>query len=68
MKSPLKRTAIDAEAIEINNSNEPPPPPDGGYGWVMVGACSTINCFTWGVTAVNLDSFLEKERREVQHT
>ncbi|KAJ5779689.1 major facilitator superfamily domain-containing protein [Penicillium paradoxum] len=24
------------------------PPPDGGYGWVCVGACFSINCFTWG--------------------
>jgi len=27
--------------------------PDGGYGWVCVGACFSINCFTWGVVAVN---------------
>jgi hypothetical protein len=30
------------------------PPPDGGYGWAVVGACFTINCFSWGVTAVSL--------------
>jgi MFS family permease len=29
-----------------------PGPPDGGYGWVCVTACFTINCFTWGVVAV----------------
>jgi hypothetical protein len=33
---------------------EAPPPPDGGYGWVIVGACAAINCFTWGVTSVTL--------------
>jgi hypothetical protein len=35
----------DEEAVE--------PPPDGGYGWVVVGACFTINCFSWGVTSVS---------------
>ncbi|PMD38794.1 major facilitator superfamily protein [Hyaloscypha variabilis F] len=24
-------------------------PPDGGYGWVCVACCFTINAFTWGV-------------------
>ncbi|KAL8941820.1 MAG: hypothetical protein Q9216_002020 [Gyalolechia sp. 2 TL-2023] len=23
--------------------------PDGGYGWVNVGVCFSISCFTWGV-------------------
>jgi len=27
-------------------------PPDGGYGWVCVGACFTLNCFTWGAVSV----------------
>ncbi|KAJ9604612.1 hypothetical protein H2200_010726 [Cladophialophora chaetospira] len=27
------------------------PPPDGGYGWVCLACCFTINCFTWGVVA-----------------
>jgi hypothetical protein len=27
-------------------------PPDGGFGWVQVGVAFTINCFTWGQTAV----------------
>ncbi|KAF1938246.1 MFS general substrate transporter [Clathrospora elynae] len=26
-------------------------PPDGGYGWVCVAACFTINCFTWGTVS-----------------
>jgi hypothetical protein len=29
-------------------------PPDGGYGWVCVAACFTINCFTWGTVSVSL--------------
>lgn len=28
-------------------------PPDGGYGWVVCGAVSLINGFTWGVAAVS---------------
>ncbi|KAL6241341.1 hypothetical protein RBB50_011814 [Rhinocladiella similis] len=27
------------------------PPPDGGYGWVCLACCFSINCFTWGVVA-----------------
>ncbi|MCJ1245200.1 hypothetical protein MMC30_002401 [Trapelia coarctata] len=27
------------------------PPPDGGIGWIQVGVCFTINCFTWGQIA-----------------
>ncbi|KAJ5597463.1 major facilitator superfamily domain-containing protein [Penicillium hordei] len=27
------------------------PPPDGGYGWVCVAACFSINCFTWGAVS-----------------
>jgi MFS family permease len=30
------------------------PPPEGGYGWVVCGAVSLINGFTWGVAAVRL--------------
>jgi hypothetical protein len=36
------------------NGNIPAPgdPPEGGYGWVVCGAVSLINGFTWGVAAV----------------
>jgi len=34
-------------------SREVEDPPDGGYGWVCVAACFTINCFTWGTVAVS---------------
>jgi MFS family permease len=30
----------------------PESPPDGGYGWVCVVCCFTINAFTWGVLSV----------------
>jgi hypothetical protein len=30
-------------------------PPDGGYGWVCVAACFTINCFTWGAVSVSFE-------------
>lgn len=32
-------------------------PPDGGYGWVCVAACFTINCFTWGTVSVSQCSY-----------
>jgi hypothetical protein len=41
---------VELETLPV--SVVPIPPPDGGYGWVCVGACFTINCFTWGVVAV----------------
>ena len=40
------------ESLEYDDASVEPPP-DGGYGWVVVGACFTLNCFTWGVTAVS---------------
>lgn len=27
-------------------------PPDGGYGWVCVACCFTVNAMTWGVNSV----------------
>ncbi|KIW66140.1 hypothetical protein PV04_08342 [Phialophora macrospora] len=38
-----------AQVPEIENAA--PPPPDGGYGWVCLACCFTINCFTWGIVA-----------------
>ena len=29
-------------------------PPDGGYGWVVCGAISAMNGFTWGIAAVRI--------------
>jgi hypothetical protein len=28
--------------------------PDGGYGWVVVASCFTLNAFTWGITSVSV--------------
>ncbi|EUC41559.1 hypothetical protein COCMIDRAFT_8756 [Bipolaris oryzae ATCC 44560] len=42
----------DADDAGIENvQSEDLVPPDGGYGWVCVAACFTINCFTWGAVS-----------------
>jgi hypothetical protein len=33
--------------------------PNGGYGWVCVGTCFTINAHTWGMNSVSLDLIRE---------
>jgi hypothetical protein len=39
-------------AVTVENGTEgdqtDEPPPEGGYGWVVCGAVSLINGFTWG--------------------
>ncbi|KAG4436787.1 hypothetical protein IFR05_007721 [Cadophora sp. M221] len=35
----------------ISSPTQASSPPDGGFGWVCVAACFTINCFTWGVVS-----------------
>jgi hypothetical protein len=56
---------MDAKAEDVSHLTEPlgtmpvtEEPPDGGYGWVQVGVAFTINCFTWGQTAVNIPSYI----------
>jgi hypothetical protein len=52
--------ALDPAVTAEDNSNGQDPldePPEGGYGWVVVGAVSLINGFTWGVAAVRSTSF-----------
>lgn len=46
--------ALDPTVTSENAQEEAPidDPPDGGYGWVVCGAVSLINGFTWGVAAV----------------
>ncbi|KAH7312985.1 MFS transporter, MCP family, solute carrier family 16, member 6 [Rhexocercosporidium sp. MPI-PUGE-AT-0058] len=46
-------TIRESPARESNNwvEEENPSPPDGGFGWICVAACFTVNCFTWGVVS-----------------
>jgi hypothetical protein len=50
--SPGTPPLVALNILPEDDSSEPPP--DDGYGWVVVSACFTINCFSWGVTAVSL--------------
>ncbi|KAI9879093.1 MAG: hypothetical protein M1830_009612 [Pleopsidium flavum] len=43
-------TELNDRSTQINEACAGPP--DGGYGWVQVGVCFTVNCFTWGQVAV----------------
>ena len=65
---PTSKTATPAEAQVVEFALDPAiavetgtdagqadeHPPEGGYGWVVCGAVSLINGFTWGVAAVGL--------------
>lgn len=48
-----KPTSIHVDDVANHQQDTPP---DGGYGWVCVGACFTINCFTWGTVSVSRSS------------
>ncbi|KAI5782645.1 MFS transporter, MCP family, solute carrier family 16, member 6 [Geopyxis carbonaria] len=41
----------DSQQIENSISDVSSNFPNGGYGWVCVAACFTINAFTWGVVS-----------------
>lgn len=41
---------IQVRTTRGNNHDEVP---DGGYGWVVIIACFTINGFTWGIWYVD---------------
>ncbi|KAK2026435.1 major facilitator superfamily transporter [Colletotrichum zoysiae] len=47
-RSPPERMA-NAQPVQLDPEQERLP--DGGYGWVIVASCFTLNCFTWGVTS-----------------
>ncbi|KAK9350179.1 major facilitator superfamily domain-containing protein [Lipomyces doorenjongii] len=38
-------------AVRAQDDEKETPPPDGGYGWLCVAACFTVNCFSWGIVA-----------------
>lgn len=42
-----------AQVDDVIYHQQDPIPPDGGYGWVCVGACCAVNCFTWGTVSVS---------------
>lgn len=46
-------TELDLSGDSSGSESDLSAPPDGGYGWVVVGACMALNGFTWGVTAVS---------------
>lgn len=43
-RSSLKKNPTETSFVDV--------PPDGGYGWVCVACCSTVNAMTWGVNSV----------------
>ncbi|KAH3953055.1 hypothetical protein HBH53_040370 [Parastagonospora nodorum] len=51
--SPSQPAAVTCEIQDhqYDNNTAEASPPDGGYGWVCVGACFAINCFTWGAVS-----------------
>jgi hypothetical protein len=78
-KNPTDTTQVEtAQVIEFalnppatvehgpNGQNPPDEPPEGGYGWVVVGAVSLINGFTWGVAAVSL-IFSTPDRKQIKN-
>ena len=51
---------LDEVIVGEHTTNAEHTPPDGGYGWVCVAACFTINCFTWGTVSVSQGRLLEE--------
>ncbi|EXJ57509.1 hypothetical protein A1O7_07857 [Cladophialophora yegresii CBS 114405] len=46
------RAVPSSQTVQVPGiENAATPPPDGGYGWVCLACCFTVNCFTWGVVS-----------------
>jgi hypothetical protein len=54
---PEATTMHELHDTQSHNVVEEDVPPDGGYGWVCVAACFTLNAFTWGAVSVCLKRF-----------
>jgi hypothetical protein len=49
-----KEHHLDQLSTQQTHAHDPTPDvPDGGYGWVCVGTCFSINAFTWGIISVS---------------
>jgi hypothetical protein len=53
---PPKQVAVTRDNFDDveDDGRSDEPAPDGGYGWICVAACFTVNCFTWGTVSVSL--------------
>lgn len=60
MATPPSATTNEFDNVGDDDSSREDTPPDGGYGWICVAACFTINCFTWGTVAVGSPSCPER--------
>lgn len=45
----LSKPSMELVTVEVAVDDVPP---DGGYGWVCVACCFTVNAMTWGVNTV----------------
>ena len=51
---PITDIELNAATQDGQGADAPDVSPDGGYGWVVVASCFTLNGSTWGVISVNV--------------